>query len=179
MKKENLINLILAILLIIGVAIFIIVGCKKGGHEEQTSQPDISEPISSDESTGESDTIGTTEPITTDTPVPTEMIIYEENGIKVYDDFTDSITLFNGKTIMLLITNSNEFNLAVECEELTAGDKSYIAAPDGDIEIKAGSTIALSIPLTEDVNAVTFSLVFIKTSDGTELCKTSTLTIAK
>ena len=178
MKKENLINLILAILLIIGVAIFIIVGCKKGGHEEQTSQPDISEPIP-DISSSEPNTICTSEPVTTDVPAPTEMVMYEENGIKVYDDFTDSITLFNGKTIMLLITNSNEFNLAVECEELTAGDKSYIAAPDGDIEIKAGSTIALSIPLTEDVNAVTFSLVFIKTSDGTELCKTSTLTITK
>lgn len=178
MKKENLINLILAILLIIGVAIFIIVGCKKGGHEEQTSQPDTSESIP-DISSNEPNTICTSEPITTDVPAPTEMVMYEENGIKVYDDFTDSITLFNGKIIMLLIINSNEFDLAVECEELTAGNKSYIVAPDGDIEIKAGSTIALSIPLTEDVNAVTFSLVFIKTSDGTELCKTSTLTITK
>ena len=178
MDKENLINLILTILLIIGIAIFIIVECKKCGHEEQTSQPDTSESIP-DISSSEPNTICTSEPVTTDVPAPTEMVMYEENGIKVYDDFTDSITLFNGKTIMLLITNSNEFNLAVECEELTAGDKSYIAAPDGDIEIKAGSTIALSIPLTEDVNAVTFSLVFIKTSDGTELCKTSTLTITK
>lgn len=177
MKKENLINLILAILLVIGVVIFIVVGCKKGDHEEQTSHAQTSEPIA--ESTSGNDTICTSEPITTNMPAPTEMILFEGNGIKVYDDFTDSIILFNGKTIMLLITNSNEFDLAVECEELTAGDKSYIAAPDGDIEIKAGATIALSIPLTEDVNAVTFSLVFIKTSDGTELCKTSTLTITK
>lgn len=177
MKKENLINLILAILLVIGVAIFIVIGCKKGDHEEQTSHAQTSEPIA--ESTSGNDTICTSEPITTNVPAPTEMILFEGNGIKVYDDFTDSIILFNGKTIMLLITNSNEFDLAVECEELTAGDKSYIAAPDGDIEIKAGATIALSIPLTEDVNAVTFSLVFIKTSDGTELCKTSTLTITK
>lgn len=177
MKKENLINLILAILLVIGVVIFIVVGCKKGDHEEQTSHAQTSEPIA--ESTSGNDTICTSEPITTNVPAPTEMILFEDNGIKVYDDFTDSIILFNGKTIMLLITNSNEFDLAVECEELTAGDKSYIAAPDGDIEIKAGATIALSIPLTEDVNAVTFSLVFIKTSDGTELCKTSTLTITK
>lgn len=177
MKKENLINLILAILLVIGVVIFIVVGCKKGDHEEQTSHAQTSEPIA--ESTSGNDTICTSEPITTNVPAPTEMILFEGNGIKVYDDFTDSIILFNGKTIMLLITNSNEFDLAVECEELTAGDKSYIAAPDGDIEIKAGATIALSIPLTEDVNAVTFSLVFIKTSDGTELCKTSTLTITK
>lgn len=178
MKKENLINLILAILLIIGVIIFIVVGCKKGGHEEQTSHAQTSEPIA-ESTSGNDDTICTSEPITTNVPAPTEMILFEDNGIKVYDDFTDSIILFNGKTIMLLITNSNDFNLAVECEELTAGDKSYIAAPDGDIEIKAGSTIALSIPLTEDVNAVTFSLVFIKTSDGIELCKTSTLTITK
>lgn len=178
MKKENLINLILAILLIIGVMIFIVVGCKKGDREEQTSHAQTSEPISESTSVP-NDTICTSEPTTTEIPTPTEMVIFEGNGIKVYDDFTDSIILFNGKTIMLLITNSNDFNLAVECEELTAGDKSYIAAPDGDIEIKAGSTIALSIPLTEDVNAVTFSLVFIKTSDGTELCKTSTLTITK
>lgn len=178
MKKENLINLILAILLVIGVVIFIIVGCKKGDHEEQTSHAQTSEPIA-ESTSGNDDTICTSEPVTTNVPVPTEMILFEDNGIKVYDDFTDSIILFNGKTIMLLITNSNEFDLAVECEELTAGDKSYIAAPDGDIEIKAGATIALSIPLTEDVNAVTFSLVFIKTSDGTELCKTSTLTITK
>ena len=177
MKKENLINLILAILLVIGVVIFIVVGCKKGDHEEQTSHAQTSEPIA--ESTSGNDTICTSEPITTNVPAPTEMILFEGNGIKVYDDFTDSIILFNGKTIMLLITNSNEFDLAVECEELTAGDKSYIAAPDGDIEIKAGATIALSIPLTEDANAVTFSLVFIKTSDGAELCKTSTLTITK
>lgn len=177
MKKENLINLILAILLVIGVVIFIVVGCKKGDHEEQTSHAQTSEPIA--ESTSGNDTICTSEPITTNVPAPTEMILFEDNGIKVYDDFTDSIILFNGKTIMLLITNSNEFDLAIECEELTAGDKSYIAAPDGDIEIKAGATIALSIPLTEDVNAVTFSLVFINTSDGTELCKTSTLTITK
>lgn len=177
MKKENLINLILAILLVIGVVIFIVVGCKKGDHEEQTSHEQTSEPIA--ESTSGNDTICTSEPITTNVPAPTEMILFEGNGIKVYDDFTDSIILFNGKTIMLLITNSNEFDLAVECEELTAGDKSYIAAPDGDIEIKAGATIALSIPLTEDANAVTFSLVFIKTSDGAELCKTSTLTITK
>lgn len=177
MKKENLINLILAILLVIGVVTFIIVGCKKGDHEEQTSHEQTSESIA--ESTSGNDTICTSEPITTNVPAPTEMILFEGNGIKVYDDFTDSIILFNGKTIMLLITNSNEFDLAVECEELTAGDKSYIAAPDGDIEIKTGATIALSIPLTEDVNAVTFSLVFIKTSDGTELCKTSTLTITK
>ena len=177
MKKENLINLILAILLVIGVVIFIVIGCKKGDHEEQTSHAQTSESIA--ESTSGNDTICTSEPITTNVPAPTEMILFEGNGIKVYDDFTDSIILFNGKTIMLLITNSNEFDLAVECEELTAGDKSYIAAPDGDIEIKAGATIALSIPLTEDVNAVTFSLVFIKTSDGTELCKTSTLTITK
>lgn len=179
MKKENLINLILAILLIIGVAIFIVVGCKKGGHEEQTSQPRTSEPISSESTSGNDDTICISEPITTEVPAPTEMVMYEENGIKVYDDFTDSITLFDGKTIMLLITNSNEFDLAIECEELTVGDKSYIAAPDGDIEVKAGSTIALSIPLTEEADAVTFSLVFINTSDGTELCKTSTLTITK
>ncbi len=177
MKKENLINLILAILLVIGVVIFIVVGCKKGDHEEQTSHAQTSEPIA--ESTGGNDTICTSEPITTNVPAPTEMILFEGNGIKVYDDFTDSIILFNGKTIMLLITNSNEFDLAVECEELTAGDKSYIAAPNGDIEIKAGATIALSIPLTEDANAVTFSLVFIKTSDGTEFCKTSSLTIKK
>lgn len=177
MKKENLINLILAILLVIGVVIFIVVGCKKGDHEEQTSHAQTSEPIT--ESTSGNDTICTSEPITTNVPAPTEMILFEGNGIKVYDDFTDSIILFNGKTIMLLITNSNEFDLAVECEELTAGDKSYIAAPDGDIEIKAGATIALSIPLTEDANAVTFSLIFINTSDGTELCKTSTLTITK
>ncbi len=177
MKKENLINLILAILLVIGVVIFIVIGCKKGDHEEQTSHAQTSEPIA--ESTSGNDTICTSEPITTNVPAPTEMILFEGNGIKVYDDFTDSIILFNGKTIMLLITNSNEFDLAVECEELTAGDKSYIAAPDGDIEIKAGATIALSIPLTEDANAVTFSLVFINTSDGTELCKTSTLTITK
>lgn len=177
MKKENIINLILAILLVIGVVTFIIVGCKKGDHEEQTSHAQTSEPIA--ESTSGNDTICTSEPITTNVPAPTEMILFEGNGIKVYDDFTDSIILFNGKTIMLLITNSNEFDLAVECEELTAGDKSYIAAPDGDIEIKAGATIALSIPLTEDANAVTFSLVFINTSDGTELCKTSTLTITK
>ena len=177
MKKENLINLILAILLVIGVVIFIVVGCKKGDHEEQTSHAQTSEPIA--ESTSGNDTICTSEPITTNVPAPTEMILFEGNGIKVYDDFTDSIILFNGKTIMLLITNSNEFDLAVECEELTAGDKSYIAAPDGDIEIKAGATIALSIPLTEDANGITFSLVFINTSDGTELCKTSTLTITK
>lgn len=178
MKKENLINLILAILLIIGVIIFIVVGCKKGDHEEQTSHAQTSEPIS-EFTSGNDDTIYTSESTTTNVPAPTEMVMFEGNGIKVYDDFTDSIILFNGKTIMLLITNSNDFNLAVECEELTAGDKSYIAAPDGDIEIKAGSTIALSIPLTEDVNAVTFSLVFINTSDGIELCKTSTLTITK
>ena len=177
MKKENLINLILAILLVIGVVIFIVIGCTKGDHEEQTSHAQTSESIA--ESTSGNDTICTSEPITTNVPAPTEMILFEGNGIKVYDDFTDSIILFNGKTIMLLITNSNEFDLAVECEELTAGDKSYIAAPDGDIEIKAGATIALSIPLTEDANAVTFSLVFINTSDGTELCKTSTLTITK
>lgn len=178
MKKENLINLILAILLVIGVIIFIVVGCKKGDHEEQTSHAQTSEPISEFTSSND-DTIYTSESTTTNVPAPTEMVMFEGNGIKVYDDFTDSIILFNGKTIMLLITNSNDFNLAVECEELTAGDKSYIAAPDGDIEIKAGSTIALSIPLTEDVNAVTFSLVFINTSDGIELCKTSTLTITK
>ena len=158
--------------------IFIVVGCKKGDREEQTSHAQTSEPIS-ESTSGNDDTICTSEPTTTNVPAPTEMVIFEDNGIKVYDDFTDSIILFNGKIIMLLITNSNDFNLAVECEELTAGDKSYIAAPDGDIEIKAGSTIALSIPLTEDVNAVTFSLVFINTSDGTELCKTSTLTITK
>ena len=153
-------------------------GCKKGDHEEQTSHEQTSESIA-ESTSGNDDTICTSEPITTNVPASTEMILFEGNGIKVYDDFTDSIILFNGKTIMLLITNSNEFDLAVECEELTAGDKSYIAAPDGDIEIKAGATIALSIPLTEDANAVTFSLVFIKTSDGAELCKTSTLTITK
>lgn len=178
MKKENLINLILAILLVIGVVIFIVVGCKKGDHEEQTSHEQTSEPIA-ESTSGNDDTICTSEPVTTNVPAPTEMILFEDNGIKVYDDFTDSIILFNGKTIMLLITNSNEFDLAVECEEFTAGDKSYIVAPDGDIEIKVGATIALSIPLTEDANAVTFSLVFINTSDGTELCKTSTLTITK
>ena len=131
-----------------------------------TTLPDVSDIISG------STTDATTEP-------PTFYDFYNENGVRVWDDHTDEISLVAANKVQLKITNSTTLTLVVTPADMIMNGKEYIAEDNFDEPIAPNSTVIYTITFDVSIDSLSFSLIFtdVGSEEITDYCTSDTITI--
>lgn len=164
------------IIFIIGCCILIPISCNKNSPEITTYLGETTAPGT--EGPSISDIISDSIPNDTTEPL-TYHDFYNENEVRVWDDYTDEITLLAANKVQLKITNSTALTLVVTPADIVMNDKEYIAEDNFDEPILPNSTVIYTITFDVPVESITFSLIFtdVGSEEITDYCATPLITM--
>lgn len=144
----------------------------------------IDDTTASDTTVSDTTEPDTTEPDTTvpDTePAPTETILWDSEGIKVWDDLTDQIDLLYGNKVQFKLTNNSGHSIVVTPMDVVVNGKEFAADESFDTVVADGSTVICTLTFEEDVTSTSFTLILslIENDEFTDDIFTDTITITK